>query len=87
MSRLDDIRQTWPEQTAVQHRGTGATGVITPCPLRDPIARDRRVRPTPHLLLNSSDPGVVWVRWDDQRPGCWMRPAQLRKIRARGRTQ
>lgn len=84
MSRLNDIRQTWPERTAVQHKDSGATGVIAPCPPRDPIALDRRARPTAHLLLNGGDPGVVWVAWDD-RPGCWMRPRYLQKIRTRGR--
>ncbi|MEV8635204.1 hypothetical protein AB0395_26455 [Streptosporangium sp. NPDC051023] len=82
MSRLDDLRLIWPERTAVQHKDSGATGVIALCPPDDPIARDRRARPTAHLLLNGSDLGVVWVRWGD-RPGCWMRPLWLQKIRVR----
>ncbi|MFD0883701.1 hypothetical protein ACFQ08_03910 [Streptosporangium algeriense] len=82
MGRLDDLRLIWPERTAVRHRDSGATGEIAVCPLGDPIARDRRARPTAHLLLHNGDPGVVWVRWDD-RPGCWVRPRWLQKIRTR----
>ncbi|RBQ21530.1 hypothetical protein DP939_02140 [Spongiactinospora rosea] len=81
MSRLDNLADVWPERTAVVHRATGATGTITPCPAGDPIATQYDWgRRTAHILLNGSDPGVVWVTWRD-RPGCWIRPGVLRKVR------
>ncbi len=80
MSALTTLAAAWPERTPVRHRDTGAVGKVGRCPVRDPIAADHAGRATTgHLLMHGSTP-IVWIAWSD-RPGCWMNPRWLQKVR------